>query len=274
MMKYRLFLSDFDGTLVRADGTVSEANKNAIARYVRAGGIFAVCTGRMLSSILPRVRGLGLREGLVVAYQGATVADIATGRLIKNDAFDLPAALSAIRVLEAGGHHIHVYTVENMYANMRDEMLSSYERTCGVTGVVVEDELLSEKAERENMRVVKILAMVEPQSRFELRDELCAVLGKGYYVTCSSEWLVEIMPEGQSKGEAVSFLSDYYSVPFEQIAAIGDQLNDIPMLERAGGKFTVKNGQPELKKIAKEMPSNEDDGVAEAILKYAMGETP
>ena len=41
-MNYRLFLSDFDGTLVRSDGTVSEKNKRAIARYVAAGGTFAV----------------------------------------------------------------------------------------------------------------------------------------------------------------------------------------------------------------------------------------
>ena len=55
-MKYPLFLSDFDGTLVRSDGTTSEGNKRAIAAYRKAGGTFAVCTGRMLSSILPRLK--------------------------------------------------------------------------------------------------------------------------------------------------------------------------------------------------------------------------
>ena len=62
-MKYRIFLSDFDGTLVRADGTISETNKRAIAEYRAAGGIFAVCTGRMLTSILPRLKELGIRDG-------------------------------------------------------------------------------------------------------------------------------------------------------------------------------------------------------------------
>ena len=52
-MRYPLFLSDFDGTLVRADGTVSEENKRAIAAYRAAGGVFAVCTGRGIASILP-----------------------------------------------------------------------------------------------------------------------------------------------------------------------------------------------------------------------------
>ena len=46
-MKYDLFCSDFDGTLVREDGTISERVKNEIARYTAAGGIFTVVTGRM-----------------------------------------------------------------------------------------------------------------------------------------------------------------------------------------------------------------------------------
>ena len=55
-MKYDVFLSDFDGTLVRSDGTVSETNKAAIARYRAAGGIFAIVTGRMLAAIMPRLK--------------------------------------------------------------------------------------------------------------------------------------------------------------------------------------------------------------------------
>ena len=95
-MKYKIFLSDFDGTLVRADGTISEANKRAIAAYRAAGGVFAVCTGRALSSILPRLAELGLKEGLVVAYQGATVADIATGALLKNEGFSREGAVLVV----------------------------------------------------------------------------------------------------------------------------------------------------------------------------------
>ena len=86
-MRYPLFLSDFDGTLVRPDGTVSEENIRAIARYRAAGGVFAVCTGRGLTSIVPRLKELGITDGLVVAYQGATVADVATGKLLKDDGF-------------------------------------------------------------------------------------------------------------------------------------------------------------------------------------------
>ena len=131
-MRYPLFLSDFDGTLVRPDGTVSEENIRAIARYRAAGGVFAVCTGRGLTSIVPRLKELGITDGLVVAYQGATVADVATGKLLKDDGFSGEDALKAVRLLEQDGRHVHVYTVDRLYCNVDDEPLKMYERICRV----------------------------------------------------------------------------------------------------------------------------------------------
>lgn len=73
------------------------------------------------------------------------------------------------------------------------------------------------------------------------------------------------MPAGQNKGAAVEFLTAYYRIPREQCAAIGDQLNDLPMLQAAGGAFAVANAQDALKRRARVVASNEEDGVAEAL---------
>lgn len=270
-MKYRIFLSDFDGTLVRADGTVSDNNKSAIARYRAAGGIFAVVTGRMLTSILPRLKELGIEDGLVAAFQGGVITDVRTGALLKYGAFEEEKALKVVRALEAENLHIHVYTVDRFFCNRDDHGLKLYEEVCGVKAEVVENELLSEKTAREHLRIVKILAMVEREERAALAERLERLLGADYYVTRSADFLVEVMPAGENKAGAVDFLSDFYSVPREEIAAIGDNYNDLPMIERAGGKFTVGNAEEPLKKIARVMPSCEEDGVA-AALKYAMGE--
>lgn len=263
-MKYRLFLSDFDGTLVRADGSISETNKRAISRYTEGGGVFAVVTGRMLSSILPRLGELGLTQGLVVAYQGAVVADVKTGKIVRSAHFAAGDALRAVKALEEENHHIHVYTPQGLIANRRDALLEVYEKICGVRGEI-SNEPLSELLARENPPVYKVLAMLEPQKKAALKARLEEKLGEGFFVTCSSEWLVEIMPAGQNKGEAVKFLSQYYKIPLAETAAIGDQLNDLPMLLAAGGRFTVANAEGELKEIAACMPSNEEDGVAAAI---------
>ena len=80
-MKYRLFVSDFDGTLGKAPDRIEPETVEAIKVYERHGGIFAVCTGRMFSSIRPICLKYGLK-GLVIAYQGAMIGDIETGKVV------------------------------------------------------------------------------------------------------------------------------------------------------------------------------------------------
>ena len=267
-MKYRLFCSDFDGTLVRADGTISETTKEEIARYSKAGGIFTVVTGRMTSSILPRVREFA-DEGIVISYQGAVVSDIKTGETLKSNTFALEAALKAVRILEEEDQHIHVYTKDGLFANRRDEMLNEYERICVVKGNVPQEKL-SSWLEKTRPGVIKILVIIEPEKLPALYERLKEKLGSAYFVTCSSAFMVELMPAGHDKGSAIRYLSEYFSIPKEEICAIGDQLNDLPMLEAAGGRFAVANAQEALKQLARVVKSNEEDGVAEA-LKIARG---
>ncbi len=268
-MRYPLFISDFDGTLVRADGTVSERNIRAIREYRRAGGTFVICTGRMLASILPRLKELGLEDGLVIALQGAIVADVRTGKLIKDGAFSRAGAHDVLTFMEAQGWHIHMYVGDKIYANRRDGLLDAYEAICRVKATVPKKPL-SEVAAR-GMRVRKALAMCLKEERDGIRRTLEARFGEEYFVACSSEWLVEIMPKDQTKAAAVRFLCDYYRLSPSQAAAIGDQENDAPMIAAAGGKFAVENAVPALKEIATVVPSVEEDGVA-AALEYAMGE--
>ena len=272
-MKYKLFVSDFDGTLVRADGTISQKNIDAIATYRRAGGIFAVCTGRMLASIMPRLKELGLTEGYVAALQGAQIADIRTGALVMDDAFEEGDAVHILRAMEAEDLHIHIYAGMEFYANKGDALLEGYERVVGVKGTVHEG-LLSDMVRTDHLRVVKILAMTTPEEQPRVRKFLAEKFAEKFFVACSSEWLVELMPPGQTKAAALQFLAGRYGVAPAETAAIGDQENDGPMLGVAGGKFAVANAAAPLKEFATVVPSCEEDGVAYAILHYAMGEQP
>lgn len=268
-MKYRLFLSDFDGTLVKGAGAVSQKTLQAIEAFQRRGGIFCVVTGRMLSSILPRLREMGL-FGLVSAYQGGTIADIKTGKLLKNVGFEFSDAVEITKYLEAADLHIHVYLDDVLYCNRNDGLLSSYETICGVKGVVVEEPLLKLLEKRRGV-VSKILCMVEPEKQEALATELSERFGGKFFVTSSSEWLVEVMPKNTTKASAVKFLCEYFQIPKEKTAAIGDHFNDIPMLQAAGGKYAVGNAVAPLKAIAKVVSAVERDGAAEALFD-AMGE--
>lgn len=267
MLKYSLFLCDFDGTLVKGDGTISEKNVRAIARYREKGGIFTVCTGRVLSAIMPRLAEAGIREGLIAALQGSVIADIATGEVLKYSHFPAADGLEILEELTKRDLHVHVYEKDEFYCNKRDEALALYEKICGVKAQIAPN--LIETVKEKRIKIVKILVMCEPNSG--LYEELEATYGEKYFVTRSAPFLVEFLPKGQNKGTAVEFLAAHYRIPLNKVAAIGDENNDLSMLEKAGGKFTVKSGDPALQKIATVVAPCDEDGVAEA-LGYAMGE--
>ncbi len=271
-MKYKLFISDFDGTLVRDDGTVSNENIQAIEEYRKRGGKFAICTGRMLAAIRPRLKELGLTEGIVFAFQGIQAADIKTGRLLKDFHYPQEEIVEILRFMEAHGLHIHIYAGEELITNYRDGYLEHYEKLCRVKARVVFDMPLSDMVVREKLHIVKTLAMVSAEEQPSILRLLLERFEKDYYVVGSSAYLVEILPKGQNKGNAVQMLSEYYGVKPEEIAAIGDQENDIPMVAAAGGKFAVANAVEKLKEIATVVPSYEENGVAYALRHYAMGE--
>ena len=128
-INYPLIVSDFDGTLVNNDGTISERNKKAITEYVEAGGAFAVSTGRLPGGILPRVRELGL-TGKVCCCNGAIVIDTEHNEVLMEDRLSLEATLSACKKMEELGLHIHAYDMWDFYAfdNFDGRKISTEER--------------------------------------------------------------------------------------------------------------------------------------------------
>ena len=255
-INYPLIISDFDGTLLRSDGTIAPETKLAIDGYIAAGGKFGICTGRMTGSILPRAKELGLK-GLVASYQGSVVSDIESGALLVDGFIPFDGAVKICKVFEEMGLHTHVYTLDKFYVNMDDEALSMYERVCSVKGDVVLSEPLSALVAREKLKVRKAAVaaavflptrpMVEPADKKRIFSAVEKALGEEFYVTYSAASLVEITSKTFNKGSAVRFMADYYHVPVERTVAVGDSLNDLPMLEAAGCPYIMDNAAPELR---------------------------
>ena len=267
-INYPLIISDFDGTLLRSDGTIAPETKLAIDGYIAAGGKFGICTGRMTGSILPRAKELGLK-GLVASYQGSVVSDIESGALLVDGFIPFDGAVKICKVFEEMGLHTHVYTLDKFYVNMDDEALSMYERVCSVKGDVVLSEPLSALVAREKLKVRKVLAMVEPADKKRIFSAVEKALGEEFYVTYSAASLVEITSKTFKKGSAVRFMADYYHVPVERTVAVGDSLNDLPMLDAAGLGLAVRNADEMLKDKAISFEySNDENAIGRIIERY------
>lgn len=268
-INYPLIVSDFDGTLVNEDGSITERNKKAIAEYVEAGGAFAISTGRLPAGILSRANELGLK-GKVCCCQGAIILDIESKEVIMEGRLSLESSIAACKKMEELGLHIHAYDLWDFYANIDDEPLKLYEKLLNTKAKLVLDKPLSQFLQEKKLRAYKLLAMVEPQRNEEVLRALANENFDGCEVTKSAAFLVEVINNQYSKGTAVEFLANYYGVPIEKVIAVGDQLNDMPMIEKAGLGIAVKNAEDSLKEKADYVCdlTNEEGAIADIIERF------
>lgn len=265
--KYPIIISDFDGTFFRSDHTIAKENVDAVQKFVASGGIFVLSTGRALQSIRPIAQSMGLK-GLISSFNGSVIADIESGELLLNNAFSVEQTVKICEALESYGLYTQLFESDCYYASERNENLEYYERVTGQKAVVA-DLPMPEFAKKNSISSIKVLTMLKPEERWYYFEKLQEKIGGFCYLTSGAQYLIEICVKGFSKGTAVEFLANHYGVGLENVLAVGDCLNDLPMLQTAGKGFAVKNADEALKK---EVPvygyTNDENAVARLIEEY------
>lgn len=268
-IKYPLIVSDFDGTLVKNDGTISEFTKKVLTEYIENGGKFAISTGRMPEGIISRAKELGLK-GVVCCGQGTALVDIQTREVLSTGVIQNEIAVKICEKMESMGLHIHVYDLWTYYSNMDDAPLKLYESIVKCKAQVVDKQPISAFVKQTGLAPFKLLAMVEEKDAVRVMEELASENFQDCVVTRSSPFLIEVNTSKFSKGTAVAFLAKIYGVDLKDTLAIGDQQNDITMLETAGRGFAVQNADEIVKAHAEVFPfTNDEDAVAKIIERYA-----
>ena len=262
----KLIVSDFDNTLANSNNEVAADVVDAINGYVADGGIFAVCTGRILPSILPRVREIGLK-GLVIASQGSTVADIESGKIIRSVHFTREQTALICDTFEELGLNMQVYWDGGFLSSLPEDEphLNRYENIIRVKAEHTEEKL-SALVRHDERNFGKVLTMCHPHEQEELFEKICARLGDRFDVTCSAKSLIEVSPMGETKGSALKFLCAHYGVPVESSCAVGDNLNDVSMIEAAGVGVAVGNSVQGLKDRADYVTVTNDEGAVKAVI--------
>ena len=88
-------------------------------------------------------------------------------------------------------------------------------------------------------------------------------------VSSSSRGNLEITHSDAQKGIALSTIAKQLGIDLKDVMALGDNLNDVSMLERVGYSVAMDNAAPEVKTVAKYVTdSNENSGVGKAIMKF------
>ena len=251
----KLLATDIDGTMLRSDGTLSPRVEEALHAAVAAGIEVVPATGRPYHVTRDVIEWLNIREYWVFA-NGAITRHLDRGDLVRGFWMDPTLAQGLIVELRQALPGVG-FAVE-----LEDEVV--YEP--GFDLVVpqmppyppVDDVLDSFRG-----RVQKVLVFDPGRHVDELFQRVGSVVGDQGVVTYSGLPFVELAARLVTKATALELLCRDLDIDRSEVAAVGDNHNDITMLHWAGHSFAMGNATADAKAAASQvLPPSDEDGLA------------
>ncbi len=267
-MKYKLIAADLDGTLMGEDAVIPPRVKEAVRRAIEKGAKFTIATGRALDSTLPFARELGINAPLI-CYQGGLIKDHLSGQVIYEQSVPLPLARELIHFTRRRGLHLNVYLDSRAYVERITPEARYYTGIAKAPVYPVGD--LSAFLDRAPMKLIIILP--EDRATEPLIAELGILFAGRMRFVRSYPRFVEGIPLSVSKGHALARLATHLGVSLEETIGIGDNDNDLELVERAGLGVAMSNASPALKAAADYIaPPVDEEGVVEVIERFVLSE--
>jgi Cof subfamily protein (haloacid dehalogenase superfamily) len=267
---YRLIVSDLDGTLLRDDHALSEYTKAVIRRVVDRGTDVMLATGRIFGGGRQFARELNLNTP-ILACNGALIKE-AEGRLLYGKPLKKSALAQIIGLLLDRGLGFHCYGEEALYTNkLIPRLIGIY----AFNNELPEEErfpMLEIKPEElvKMDGIYKVLAYYGDSGNVQdLRERLAEIPGAS--VTISWKKSFDITADKVSKATAIDRYARERGIAPSEVLCLGDNYNDLDMLQYAGLGVAMENAVDELKAAADYVTtSNNDDGAAKAIEKLIL----
>jgi len=243
-MNIKMIVTDLDGTLLREDKTISERTLTAIGRCKAKGIKTVYATGRGSTSmtlIPPQLldgrvccNGATAHAGDVLVYSKLIEIDSVRDLLIACDKFGFRVAA------EYGGMHYSNFNVAETFPLLRQFKEVDFSK--------------------HNMDVEKIYAIIDSPEVVKLIRQY---LSNDLYLQESRDGFAFVMHKEALKSAATASLAEYWGIEQSEIAAFGDDLNDIDLLEYSGVGIAMGNALCEVKAAADRIcDTNENDGIA------------
>jgi len=277
-MNYRLLAIDLDGTLLCPEGKVSPENLHAIAKAKVAGLTVVPCTGRGWREahyVLEQVPDLGL--GIFVT--GAAITDVSTGTTKHHTAIDPQTVFDLVDFLKNEPQAVLAYREPNRAGHDylvtgHGELTPNSQWWFDFTGAVVKE---NRTPAVDDLQHTLRVGMVAPGSQvpgvlervneqFADRVEAHAFAAVQSPDPEEAVYILEVFAPGVDKWHGLSWVADQMDIGPEQVAVIGDEINDLAMLQAAGCAIAMDNAVDAAKQHAAYITKrNDDHGVAHAI---------
>jgi 5-amino-6-(5-phospho-D-ribitylamino)uracil phosphatase len=273
MGRYRLLAIDIDGTLVNSRNELTEATRAAVLRAKRAGIEIVLASGRRYSRVLPLVEPLELNVPLVTA-SGALIKRACDHQTLYRAQF-APRALEACLGLVAEQGYEPVLYADTFDQGFdyycqrletpRSELREFFELNAGC------DRVLPTMMTQPPEGIFAGFAMGTRGEMLALQGTLEAALAEHLYVHVLRSprytgYMCEIAPSGVSKWTGIVSLARQWGIEADEICAVGDDVNDIPMIAAAGLGVAMGNALAEVKAAADRIaPDHDSDGLVQVV---------
>ena len=276
----RLLALDLDGTLIRRDGTVHPDDLAAVAAVQAIGVQVSIITGRLYSGVRDLAARLDIR-GTVVCSDGAELVDPLTHRVVRHRRMVGQAAADVRGILTCRPLALFLMARDRIAYDTAGLRLARYVSNWsqdlqrvpsvldlpdwagehGISGVVAAgmaeavDAAVALLEADPRYRVDSFAVRKAPGAKYDSEQPLQALL---------------VHAAGVDKGSALVDLAGEAGVDLAEVVAVGDWINDIPMLRTAGRSFAMGRAEPEVAQAATDQlvaAGWEGGGVAEAVRK-------
>lgn len=268
MSAIRLIVSDLDGTLLSENHQLSEQVKHSIRRFRESGGWFTFATGRFGPSSRAMVEELDIDIPFILC-NGSILAD--REQILEMATLELEELALFLKEADQSGLTVLLFNENGIRTFRRTEEVTQFEQKENVQCECIDPQ--SSFWSSEFAIVQKVLLVGDMKIIKRLWNKHRDTFKSTYATVQSEDDFFEILPPNQSKGGTLLKLMKLMKVTPDQVMSIGNQLNDLDMLENSGIGVAVANSHPDLKRRATYVcKESYGDGVVEAIHKFAIGE--
>ena len=287
---YKIAVIDLDGTMLNQYGIVTQNTKDAIKEAQNKGIEIIIASGRPIDSIKAIAKQIESKK-YFISGNGAIIYDISKDETIYENTIKKQKALEIIKICEENSIYYNIYTEKEIVAkSLQCNVLYYHKENVNKedkdkTHINIVENIYDYISNRDE-KIVKItvcdknklifnsiIRKLKEITEIELLDVSHMsrkIIHQGTEEIPIEYFYTEISAKNVDKWNAIEFLKEKMNIKTEEVIAIGDNINDKKMIEKAGLGIAMGQSHPEVKKVAKQITtSNLEDGVASALREIA-----
>lgn len=271
----KLFAFDLDGTTLDSNSNIDYRTIKALKKLDENGIKFIFSTGRVATSAQYIMEKTGL-DNPIIGNNGSIIY-LNKSNILNTHHLDMDTLIELQNYARENKLYYHFYDADTFYSESLDlnkinhlKLDTSYGMNYQVNLNVNRDPIkqITEKGNK----ALKIQMVIDPHinelTSNQVMNHLKDIYSEKLYITTCGENIIEVMVKEVSKWKGVLEIADFFGIEKDEIAAIGDQDNDLPMIEGARYGFAMGNSIEKVKQAADFIvASNNNLGVVEAIEK-------